>query len=935
MDHIKPKNIKKFRTVWIACILLLVLSLHTSAPESLSAETKTRILYLSPSGSESERIPQALLLDKEELALTAKSSVEGINFQTQTDYDVIVINDFQLNATQIGHLKEWLKVEGHGLLIVMGPSLTASNLILDGLGIMSGLTTFPINDYEFNEYDNKSYSVPAIATIADEDSHIVDTVEWGSAPEVINYTQINAKSNPKNKEIISMTYYNGSESVNSLVFSKSCLESESYHNIIVFSAWIGDNVNSEYQLWPYFNYLMFNAVQGVANKPIPTYGTWKYSPVPHLTDQILLGMLVLAAGIATLFLWRRARKKGEPIRKQYEELELKEEEYLARNETPPVVVIEDTSSLTIARIQEESIRDQEKAKNQWEEIGFHRQQAGFLQMFFALMFLVIPQLIVTSYIMPAFIQPHPQATGYYSFTLRFFEAIWVLFDMGTKYAFIKYFAEYRIEQPARAFHYAQIFIWWQFISGFVQIFIFTFLGSIIFVHTNYAYLTWIFIAHSLVQYPGIFLVFQFFFQAMQKTDKQMISYVLQQFLLRLVAQVITVPIFRAIFSANIMYGSVIGAGIGLVVGQYLGDIAIFLITIKWYRDMKLSLGPIFAADFTKKELIKSLKFGAKMALGEFLVPAVWLLQVVLVSFYIPSYAAEQGYFELAWTIGTIAAASALLYEGSFAALTEAHTYKKKKLLNYVSGASMRFGMFWSFFICAALWAIGTYFIIGTAGRGWSRAADMLTLLVFFHLLGPFSWQADKEFASANRPELAGLAWVVEQVSRAVLMLIFLPMFRVMEVVIFSYIISLAIKDILVWILISFKIHKHTWYIWPTFVAPGIAAVLSYFLLSAIVKVLPASIVFVLVLFILTFFGFLYVYSFLHGFFGGYDDNTLAEFKKASEMVTGVGIFARLLYKTTAWGAKISPLHNKFKVDIFDEYMKEAEELNSIKKNIVL
>ena len=933
MQHRNSKRSVAVSMVSFTLILVLFISFTITETKADTA-VKTRVLYLSPTGASSERIAQALDLDKENIALSVRSNLDGIDLESQTDFDVIVLNDFSLTTTQTDKLKEWLKLKGHGLLIVMGPNLTTSNVILDRLNILPGQTTFAVNDFEYNIYDNRSYSVPAISTIADENNHLVKTIAWNSAPELINYTQIDAKTNPKNKEIVRMTFYNGTLSNDSLIFSSSGVSDESYHNIIVFSGWISEGMNPEYQLWPYFNYLFFNAVQGVANKPIPTYGSWKYSPVPHLTDQIILGMVVLIAGFVSIYFFRKARKRGEVTRKKYEDLEKQEEEYLAKGEIPPVILVEDGSNLTIKRVQEESRKDEAEAKKKWEEIGFHRQQAGFLQMFFAMMFLIIPQLIVTSFIMPAFIQPHPQATGYYSFTLRFFEAIWVLFDMGTKYAFIKYFAEYRIEQPARAFHYAQIFVWWQFISGLVQIFIFTFMGSMIFTETNYTYLTWIFIAHSLVQYPGIFLVLQFFFQAMQKTDKQMIAFVLQQFLLRLIAQVITVPLFRAIYSNNIMYGSAVGAGIGLVVGQYLGDIILFLITIKWYKDLQFNFTPIFAAEFTKKELVQSLKFGAKMALGEFLVPAIWLLQVVLISLYVPSYAAEQGYFELAWTIASLAFAAALLYEGAFAALTEAHTYKKKTLLNYVTGASMRFGMFWTFFICSALWAIGTYFIIGTAGRGWGRAADMLSLLVFFNLLGPFSWQGDKEFASANRPELAGLAWVVEQASRAILLIILLPRFRVMEVVIYSYIISLAIKDILVWILIETKIHKHTWYLWPTFVAPGISAVLSYFLLRSIVNILPIGIEFVLLLFILTFFAFLYVYASLHGFFGGYDNNTLAELNKAVSMVTGVKGLAKLLYKATEFGAKISPLHNKFKIDIFDEYMKEAAELNAIKKNLL-
>ncbi len=60
-----------------------------------------------------------------------------------------------------------------------------------------------------------------------------------------------------------------------------------------------------------------------------------------------------------------------------------------------------------------------------------------------------------------------------------------------------------------------------------------------------------------------------------------------------------------------------------------------------------------------------------MAAGSVWVPAVWMLQVVLVSSHLPNYAAEQGYYELAYTITQIPAAATQIYEGVLGGLTEA------------------------------------------------------------------------------------------------------------------------------------------------------------------------------------------------------------------------------------------------------------------------
>ena len=91
--------------------------------------------------------------------------------------------------------------------------------------------------------------------------------------------------------------------------------------------------------------------------------------------------------------------------------------------------------------------------NKWEQVGFHRQISGFFKLFFVMILLLIPQLLLTSIVMPRWIQPYPAAGGQYSYTLRFFEAIWLVFDLGFNYAITKKFAEHRLENPKKAAEY--------------------------------------------------------------------------------------------------------------------------------------------------------------------------------------------------------------------------------------------------------------------------------------------------------------------------------------------------------------------------------------------------------------------------------------------------------------------------------------------------
>ncbi len=273
-------------------------------------------------------------------------------------------------------------------------------------------------------------------------------------------------------------------------------------------------------------------------------------------------------------------------------------------------------------------------------------------------------------------------------------------------------------------------------------------------------------------------------------------------------------------------------------------------------------------------------------------------------------------------------------------LTEAHTYKKKNLLNYTSYSGTRWGSIWTFFLASTFLAIGREFILGASGPNWVRAAQLMPLLMFYRMLGPISWQMDFEFAAADKPQLAGLAWIIEQSIRAVLTWTLLYYMRTMEAVIIAYIISLGIKDIVVLILVRWKIHKWDWNLWTAFIAPILAAgvnfVILYFgVVKLFLNIFGVGIISAMLLFVVGMFLMEFIYSFVLGLFGGFDDNTLKELDLATSMVTGVSFFARAYYWCAYAGCKISPLHNKFPVKVFELAMKEAEELTKIKKKIVL
>jgi hypothetical protein len=105
----------------------------------------------------------------------------------------------------------------------------------------------------------------------------------------------------------------------------------------------------------------------------------------------------------------------------------------------------------------------------WEQVGFHRPLSGFLVALATGVILFIPLIIYQNLILPTYILPSAQALGIWGRVTQFFNLAWFFFDMGTSVAFIKYMSQYRVDEPKRGIQYGQVFVWWQLLSGAVQV----------------------------------------------------------------------------------------------------------------------------------------------------------------------------------------------------------------------------------------------------------------------------------------------------------------------------------------------------------------------------------------------------------------------------------------------------------------------------------
>src|SRR5262249_19097672 len=75
-----------------------------------------------------------------------------------------------------------------------------------------------------------------------------------------------------------------------------------------------------------------------------------------------------------------------------------------------------------------------------------------------------------------------------------------LLDLGTSQSTVKYFAEYRVKDPARAMSYVQFFIWFHLGTGLVAFAIVSLVGAVVLPHSAAAYLSWLVVIYTFASF---------------------------------------------------------------------------------------------------------------------------------------------------------------------------------------------------------------------------------------------------------------------------------------------------------------------------------------------------------------------------------------------------------------------------------------------------
>jgi O-antigen/teichoic acid export membrane protein len=666
--------------------------------------------------------------------------------------------------------------------------------------------------------------------------------------------------------------------------------------------------NRELVLWPYFNYLLYALASELCGETPAAFARWPHSPVPGPRTLVILCVALAAAWLATILLFARVRRYSR---------------------AHPEILTRFFEAAPRAPTTTASAPPAPAASSAWGRVGFARPLAGFLTLTAAMFVLFAPYYYVTNIVIPNDVQPFPQAKGMWDFAWEALQIAWFLFDAGTFVAFVKYFAEYRLKDPAESLRSTQFFVWWQMLTGLMQVTLASLVAVLVLPHTRYGFSSSFVILIALSQYPGFFGVVTFFFQAYQRFDYNIALDLLADWVLRFALQIPCVLWFRAWGVANPEYGEAFGAAIGIGVGYYASTIVTFLVGVVLYRRLGLRLSPLFLAHFDRATAGRMLRYGSKVVAGQALFRAATTADRAAISVLLLGYTEWLGIqSQIHNNLMFLFPIAYRFFETAMAALSESHGNGKASLTRYYVARFLQVGSLYTAIGASLLVALGPTFIRHAMDPQWARAADYIAVAAAIGAFYAPAWLSDMLQKGAGRPGL--FAWVLglEQALRIGLFFLLIPRLGFMGYYL-AILATIVLKVAGAWLVNHRLIVRLRLYPWQMLIAPALAGLANFALLRLLDGALALNgrvpvIVFFFAASLLSFF----VCFFACGALGGFDRALAAELDQASRMTGALRPLTRAFYWAARAGFAWSPLHGRFPVAIHEAAMAEARELEA-------
>jgi len=421
-------------------------------------------------------------------------------------------------------------------------------------------------------------------------------------------------------------------------------------------------------------------------------------------------------------------------------------------------------------------------------------------------------------------------------------------------------------------------------------------------------------------------VFRHALMGLQRSDRAQMLDVGLYMVFPMLAQPVIVTLMVAWGQAHPVYGLPMGGLLGLGLAAYASELLAFLLGLGLYRRLGYSARVFFLAHFDWAIVKSAFKFGVYEMLGSVAWTVGQAAEILITQARLANYAEVWGNWGLAQNFIFAYQVVANLYNGLMPAVSEAVSHARLALSQYYEAMAYKWGGMISAFIGSILLATADRFILGASGPEFVRAAAYAVPLIIWGAIQYPSWVGDCVQLGANRPYLKSILVAMEQAIRIVLALVLVERFQITGLVI-AYFIGLGLKDIVAYAVNHRLCFPQRFYFWQSLAAPVLAGAANYLAIRWIGGLIwQGDQVTSIVIFFIGILPSYPLFAFCYGLAGGWDDSTLAELRRAVDLSGFMRPLAWLFWKATALGARLSPLHGRFAIGIYQAAMDEAATL---------
>lgn len=540
--------------------------------------------------------------------------------------------------------------------------------------------------------------------------------------------------------------------------------------------------------------------------------------------------------------------------------------------------------------------------------------------------------------------PFPTSIGYRATFTSLFVLIFTIFDIGTANTINRYIADENIKNPLKMVKYVQYFIWYQAITGLIQITVISIWALYFVPETELAYGIWIILTVILKQYPGFPGVFTAMLNSLQQFNKKATVEFFQSEAIQRITEIVFVLLGKWYGSTHPEIGELLGIAIGSVFGLYLDDLIVAIFAgyylSKSMKDYGITFKRMFMVEFDWELVKECVFFGIKTGFPSIISASVKVFSLTLLLTYVPQYTTYWVLADMAYML--VAAVERLTHQDFSPNFVEAYQNGKKKLCEYYHAHAMRFFMINTGFTTAIM--LTAFTILPDVFVGFELDLYMLTIPF---LIPSLIARASKNFINypdgiiiaAHKPNEYMIFKLFEEGMKFLTWYLTILVFQVQKnglvgiiyVLVLTEYPSLVLKSVLMYLFIHKKLFPLRIMWWQTLVVPiastlilfGMFSVLNELVLRSLMKwnLIIALVIAILVIMILS----LTFYFPLTVLLGGWDENSIRDFQKVEKMAGPsrfiVTPMARLIFKTV----QISKLHNRFRFSA-KEAEKEIQEI---------